>query len=100
MTKTELLEQIVEKQDELINIYHQECSILADNKNTEVVRFIGLKKNENKLIKELSDLKKQLEECEEDKYCICSYPRPHTYGGGTKQLCITCNKWINTKINE
>lgn len=82
-TKEQILEQIVKKQDELIEWLDSDLE-----SGDALIRL------------QLSILKKQLEECEEDKYCICSYPRPHTYGGGTKQLCITCNKWINTKINE
>lgn len=96
-SKTELMQVIVQKQDDYIKHFKS-----AYYHNGIIFKFgnFFFTRKVKKLEKELSDLKKQLEECEEDKYCICSYPRPHTYGGGTKQLCITCNKWINTKINE
>ena len=52
----------MQKQDELIEVLKQELDILADNKSTEVIAFIGLKRLEAELNNSLTFLKKQLEE--------------------------------------
>jgi hypothetical protein len=72
MTRTELMQAIIQKQDELIKI-HVDYVIAHEMEGYDW--NLNFKEPANKVIDELADLKKQLEECEKKDYshlcCIC-----------------------------
>ena len=53
-------DELIKAQDELLEVRKQTCEILADNKNTEVFRMIGLVKLDNELKAKIEQLKKEL----------------------------------------
>ena len=88
--KTEIMQKIIERQDELIEVYKQELDILADDKNTEVITFIGLKKLETKLSDELASLKSHLEAGEEKRCATCKWFK---IGHGRCVRCLRNTPW-------
>jgi hypothetical protein len=79
MTRTELMQAIIQKQDELIKKYAEYSRFLLrhgiSNCGAWIIMKDQLDNDLNEMLFELSELKKQLEECEKKDYshlcCIC-----------------------------
>ncbi|HUX60927.1 MAG TPA: hypothetical protein VMV32_06420 [Ignavibacteriaceae bacterium] len=63
---TNLEKRYVEKLKELIIVLKQQLDIMADNKNTDVIKYIGLLNLNNELQQEIASLEQQIEQ-EKDK---------------------------------
>lgn len=102
MTKTELLEAIIQKQDELIKKYAEYSRFLLrhgiSNCGAWIIMKDQLDNDLNEMLFELSELKKQLEECKEkDRTCDnCNWFK---IGYGHCVWCLR-NAPYNKKLSE